>query len=91
MSDNLPNVPLTADEPKDLYDATGIPVGTKLEVQNIGACDVYLYSQLNEPTINTDGHQVIKRGEYAENENGDLGAWAISEKSDGLLNIKAAP
>jgi hypothetical protein len=90
MADNLLNTPLDADQAVDLYAASSIAVGTKIEVQNIGTTDVSLYSQAGTPLINDDGNQVIKRGEYMENDEGDLGAFAISPHSDGLLNVKVS-
>lgn len=89
MPDNLPNVPIPSDTPVDLYAATGITVGVKIEAQNIGCSDVRLYSQLAEAIVG-DGQQVIHRGEYMENDEGDSGAWAISSHQDGLLNVKVA-
>lgn len=90
MLDNLINTPLIAGQAVDLYAANSIAVGTKIEVQNIGTTDVSLYSQAATPAINDDGNQIIKRGEYMENDTGDLGAFAISPHSDGLLNVKVA-
>lgn len=89
MVDNLSNVKLVANEATDIYDKTGIATGTQIEVQNIGCADVILYSQLTEPSIN-EGQQIIKRGEYMENEESDSGAWATSPHQDGLLNVKVA-
>lgn len=89
MADNFANVSLEANLPVDLYDVTGITVGTKIEVQNIGCVDVILFSQLASPVVN-DGHQVIARGEYMENDEDDLGAWAIARSQDGKLNVKVA-
>ena len=89
MADNLPNTPLVANQATDLYAATGIAVGVKIEVQNIGCADVTLYSQLTSPSVG-DGQQIIKRGRYMENDAGDLGAWAISPHQDGLLSIKVS-
>lgn len=89
MADNIPNVSLEAGEPIDLYDATGIAVGTQIEVQNIGAVDVLLFSQLDLPEID-DGQQLLQRGEYMENEEDDLGAWALSRHSGGVLSVKVA-
>ena len=90
MPDNLINTPLIAGQAVDLYAANSIAVGTKIEIQNIGTVVVYLYSQAVEPLINDDGNQLIMRGEYMENDEGDLGAWAIASHSDGLLNVKVA-
>ena len=90
MPDNLINTPLVAGQEVDLYAFNSIAVGTKIEVQNIGTTDVSLYSQAATPVINDDGKQIIKRGQYMENDEGDLGAFAISPHSDGLLNVKVA-
>lgn len=89
MPDNLPDVPILSGVALDLYAATGIVVGVKIEVQNIGCSDINLYSQLASPSVG-DGHELISRGEYMENDEGDSGAWAISQHQDGLLNVKVA-
>jgi hypothetical protein len=90
MPDNLDDIPLPAGVEVDLYALTGITIGTQIEAQNVGTTDVNLYSQAATPVINDDGKQIIKRGQYMENDTGDLGAWAISPHSDGLLNVKVA-
>lgn len=90
MPDNLPNIPIPKGIPVDLYDATGITVGVQIEAQNVGCSDVNLYSQAASPLINDDGNQVIERNEYLENDEGDSGAWAISQHQNGLLNVKVA-
>jgi hypothetical protein len=91
MSDNIPNTLLPKGAYIDLYASTGITIGTKIEVQNIGVDDIRLYSQAASPVNgDTSGYQVIDRGEYMENDEGDLGAWAVCMPCDGLLNIKVA-
>lgn len=93
MPDNIPNTLLPKGAYINLYSAAIPPIdaGTQIEVQNIGSEDVRLYSQLSRP-VNGDnsGYQVIKRGEYMENDEGDLGAWAMCFPCDGLINIKVA-
>lgn len=93
MSDNLPDTRITKNQYINLYTSSipPIPVGTQIEVQNLGDGDVTLYSQADSPVNgDTSGKQVIKHGEYMENDEGDLGAWAFSPYCDGLLNVKVA-
>ena len=91
MPDNIPNTFLPKGEYIDLYSSSSILIGTKIEVQNIGADDIRLYSQELSPTNGDDsGYQIIKRGEYMENDEDDLGSWALCFPCDGLLNIKVA-
>lgn len=91
MTDNAANTRLVAGVYKDLYVSESIAIGTQIECQNIGVSDVRLYSQAASP-VNGDnsGFQVVKRGEFFENQEGDSGAWAMSYSGDGLLNIKVA-
>tara|TARA_R110002051_G_scaffold324424_2_gene421620 strand:+ start:20767 stop:21039 length:273 start_codon:yes stop_codon:yes gene_type:complete len=89
MPDNLPNIKLPNDVFVNLYTEAGITVGAQIEVQNIGSADVSLYSKATTPVLD-DGKQIIKRGEYMENDTGDSGAWAISQHQDGLLNVKVS-
>ncbi len=86
MADTLENTSLPSDVWVDLYADTGIAVGSQLLVQNIGVCDVYLATQLAEPTDET-AYQIMERSQFAINEPGDSGAWAFC-KAGGAVNVR---
>ncbi len=89
MADTLPNVDLPKNTWVNLYDNTGIPVGTQILAQNIGVCDVYLASQLTLPAIDTDAYQILLRSQSAVNDPGDAGAWAYCY-AGGAVNVRLA-
>ncbi len=86
MSDTLQNVELPSRTWVDLYSQSGFSIGTRILVQNIGVCDVFLTSQAAQPTDYT-AHQIIERTQFAINDSGDTGAWAFCW-AGGLLNIR---
>lgn len=87
MADTLPNTLLPTSVWVDLYAATGLEVGTHIIVQNIGVADVYLFAGAAEPAED-ELHQIIKRGQYAINDVGDAGAWALCLYEDGRINVR---
>lgn len=90
MSDTLTNVILPKDEWVDLYAATGVPVGTKIAVENTGVNDVLLAAQETEPVSpNHNSYNIIKRDSDIplSNTAGDPGAWALSRSMDGEVNV----
>lgn len=89
MADTLPNTPLPAGQYIDLYADTGLSVDTPIAVQNIGVCDVYLFTQDAQPTDDT-AHQILKRGRFLSNRPEDAGAWALCLSADGLVNVRRA-
>lgn len=89
MADTLGNISLNAGVWTDLYAESGIDVGTKIVVQNIGVCDVFLTTKLTSPT-SEDARQVLERAKYVTNEARDSGAWAICPNSGGALNVRLA-
>lgn len=86
MADTLPNTVLPPQQWVDLYAATGIPVGTKICVQNIGCFEAFLVTQEDEPVL-YENHRILVRAEQATNEKGDSGAWALSMIGT-TLNVK---
>jgi len=64
----------------DLYTATGIAVGTKLTVENIGSADVRLATQATQPAADHEIFNVLQRdnGVRLSNNTGDSGAWAFT-------------
>ena len=89
MADTLPNIELTDNEWVDLYAASGIVVGTKIVVQNLGVPAVYLSTSATSPD-DTDAFQILQFGIEAANEAGDSGAWAMCLNSNGLVNVREA-
>ena len=88
MSDTLPNIAITAGAWVDVYALTGIAVGTKLNVENTGTCDVYLAVQAAQPDPDHNDYNILKRtGPKMTNHAGDSGAWAFCGHSDGELNV----
>lgn len=86
MSDTLPNITLTPNVWVDLMAVSGI-AGTRMIVQNVGVCDVYLASQLAQP-VDDLGHYVLERGVSAINETNDEGVWALCLSGCGAVNVK---
>ncbi len=89
MVDTLPNIPLTANTWVDLYDVSGISVGTQIIIQNLGDPDVFLAAQSAQPTT-TDGYHLVERSEESINQVGDAGAWAYSANTNGAVNVRVA-
>lgn len=91
MVDTLPNVTLPANTWVDLYVATGITIGVKIQIQNLGSNTVRLATVETEPTPSTGYSEIHFRTNIGmENQVGDSGAWAYSESQTGLLNIRVA-
>ena len=59
MTDLLQNVPVSEDTMIDLYAETGIAVGTRIKVMNIGAQRLRLYTKATEPSRVTDGYIIL--------------------------------
>ena len=89
MADTLNNVTLKGGELTNLYEATGISVGTKISVQLLSGTSVRLVTKATEPTVE-DGFRVIQFGEIFENDSGDSGAWAYSPSIDAVVNVGVA-
>lgn len=83
----MPNVPLTKGVATDLYAATGIAVGTQLNIQNL-TCDC-LRLAVSQAALTTDC-RVAKVLDTASNSAGDTGAWAMSTVNDGEINVRSA-
>lgn len=90
MADTLPNIDLPANEWVDLYAATGLAVGTALQVQNIGSSDVYLTVRATQPPVDHDAYNIAQRSNdvWLRNTTGDSGAWAMSPSRRGKINVR---
>lgn len=89
MPDTLANVVLTENVWVDLYAASGLAVGTKLRVQNIGGSNIKLHTSAAAPTSGA-GYVIIQPMENYMNYAEDSGAWALSLTGFGHLNVSEA-
>lgn len=88
MAATRESLKLVSGEWTNLYQQTGIDVGTKIGVQNIGSSDVYLSSSLVKPEKDSDSFQVIQPNDFPmANDFGDTGAWAFSPNQGAKINI----
>ena len=72
----------------DIYQKSGIAVGTKIAVQNIGSSDVYLSVALTQPEVDSDSWQRIQPNDFPmTNDFEDPGAWAFSPNQDAKINV----
>lgn len=89
MADTLPNIEIPSGIWTDIYAAAGIQPGVQLILQNIGTCDIFLTSQVNQPT-EEDAYQIVERSQWVINDAGDEGAWAFCGNTNGRINVKVA-
>lgn len=80
----MPNVTLTKGVATDLYTASGIAVGKKLNIQN-HSCDC-LRLATSQAALLTDC-RLVKVLDVATNLASDPGAWAISTVNNGVINV----
>lgn len=71
----------------DLYDATGITVGDKIEALNITPNDVSLFSTVAQPNGSEDHIPLLFGRGKGQNDAGDVGAWAVCV-GGGAIDIK---
>tara|TARA_R100000544_G_scaffold17462_1_gene8342 strand:- start:1291 stop:1557 length:267 start_codon:yes stop_codon:yes gene_type:complete len=83
MAQSLPEVDLPVGEWVDLYAETGIAVGTKIIIQNTGSSDVFLSESSSVPSSQVGFNILIPR-DFFTNDDGNIGAWAISELGTNL-------
>lgn len=81
----MPNVPLVKGVATNLYTASGIAVGTKLNIQNL-TCDC-LRLATSQAELITDC-RIVKVLDVATNLASDPGAWAVSTMSTGEINVR---
>lgn len=94
MADTLPDVSLPANAWVDLYAATGIIVGTKVNIHNKGASRITVAVSAAEPISIELGVFLAPVGSGAssiplQNDDGDSGLWAYSQ-SGGSVNVEVA-
>lgn len=90
MADTLPNITLIKSVWVDLYAESGIPVGTRIIVENLMDFPVHLVAQVSSPVGMPPGFQRVQPNEQKINDEGDTGAWARSVSGPGLVNVRIA-
>ncbi len=88
MAQSLPSVKLESKEWVDLYDATGIVVGTQIIIQNIGDSNVRLVEAASQPSLN-GGYNLVVGKNYSTSATAPIGAWAYSHEGT-LLQVEEA-
>jgi len=81
----MPNVTLVKGVATNLYAASGIAAGTKLNIQNL-TCDC-LRLATSQAALLTDC-RVARVLDVATNLASDPGAWAVSTINDGEINVR---
>lgn len=89
MGDNYPHIEIPINEWINLYDESGIAVGTSITVENVGSCDIYLAVQDAQPPTNHDAYNVLQRnnGVRLQNTSGSSGAWAFANSVGGKVSV----
>ena len=64
-----------------------VAVGTPLGVEHISGYDIRLNVSAASPAAGS-GYTGLRQGEYAENEPGDPGFWALSPFIDATINLR---
>ena len=64
-----------------------VAVGTPIGIEHVSGSDVRLNVSASSPAEGY-GFTVLTQGEYAENEPGDPGFWALSPFVDALVNLR---
>ena len=94
MANSLPDINIPANAWVDLYAASGIVVGTKVNIHNKGASRVTVAVNATEPLTTHTGVFLAPVGVGApsiplQNEDGDAGLWAYSF-GGGSVNVEVA-
>lgn len=88
MSLTLANIPVSENEWVDLYLASGIEVGRKVTIDNVGDSDIYYTSSVNQPDRNFKSYNTLKpRTGQVSNKEGDQGLWALSLVEGNAVNV----
>ena len=84
----MTNVILPGNTFVDLYAATGIAVGTPINVINITPQDVGLFSTELAPNPSDDKVNLSYGPMSFTNDSGDLGAWGVCIGFGGAVDVK---
>lgn len=88
MATSLPQVVLPSKTWVDLYDATGITLGTQLIIQNTGGTEARLVESLAQPEL-TNGFNLIPERDFLTSATAPVGSWAYAH-SGTTLHIEEA-
>lgn len=88
MATSLPQVVLPSKTWVDLYDATGITLGTQLIIQNTGGTEARLVESLAQPEL-TSGFNLIPERDFLTSAAAPVGSWAYAH-SGTTLHIEEA-
>ena len=88
MAQSLPPVNLPVETWVDIYEATGITVGTKLIVQNTGSSAASLVESATVPLVGTEYNELLPRLFFTIVA-GNIGAW-VKSKTGGTLQVEEA-
>ncbi len=88
MSESRPIITIDANRCIDVYDVTGISVGVKIIIQNVGASPARLYESSAEPTAES-GYNIIEENKYLESGDTPVGIWAASARGT-MLQVEVA-
>ena len=87
MADTIPNVRVPANSWVNLYTASGLSVGTQLQIQNVGQTRILLHTGATEPNA-TDGFNILpENSDPYVNQTSSSGEWAMSVDADGSVNV----
>lgn len=89
MADTIANIQVEPDTPTDLYIATGISIGTKINVAMIGYGNARLIAiaELTSAPDDSTGYRDLETGQEFVNDAGDSGAWIWSAQGC-TVNVK---
>lgn len=90
MADTISNVTLPAGVWVNLYLATGLDVGTQIQIQNIGNTSVFLHTGANQPTSSSGFNIIRPESLVFVSEPSPSGSWAQSQRNTGLVNVGEA-
>ena len=90
MADTLPNIRLPQNQWVNLYTASGIPVGTRIQIQNVGNTDVQTVTSATAPTAATGYNKIRPTSLTFVSQASPSGAWARSPSGLGVVNVGRA-
>lgn len=88
MANTITNIKIPEKIWVNIYELSGINVGTKIIIQNVGSQDVWLNSGESAPVDQT-AYVLCRSYEESINETSDLGAWAYSHTGT-FINVRIA-
>ena len=90
MANTLPNIDLPKGVWVNLYTESSTVVGTRIQVENLGATEIRLFTGAAAPSLGTEGYELLRPYQIKANRDGDVGAFAMSPSGDTVVNVKVA-